>query len=35
VSGRPLAPESVRLDNRITILASISPDVHALARTLL
>jgi myo-inositol-1(or 4)-monophosphatase len=35
VSGQPLSQESVRLDHHITILASMSQEVHALARTLL
>jgi len=35
LEGRSLAGESVRLDNRVTILASMSPAVHAFARTLL
>ncbi len=35
VEGGSLAGESVRLDHHFTILASMSPDVHALARTLL
>ncbi len=35
LEGRSLAGESVRLDNRVTILASMSARVHAFARTLL
>lgn len=35
LEGHSLAGESVRLDHHFTILASMSPDVHALAVTLL
>ncbi len=35
VDGAPLGDESVRLNNHLTILASMSKEVHALARSLL